>query len=162
MPGRWGHLALRFIDVVTSRHLDDRQRQRVREWVSDPVPAAIFFDQSAADQRHGYDSALHVAAHTPRRPDLIRAALLHDVGKRHARLGAIGRSLASVAIRLGLQLRPRWALYRDHGMLAAAELADCEPIVSAFARHHHGSRPATIAPGDWTLLVAADSARVGR
>ena len=100
----------------------------------------------------------------PHRPDLVRAALLHDVGKRHANLGAVGRVLATLAIRLRLPLTPRWRLYRDHGRLAAAELGDEEPVVIEFARHHQIGRPPTIPAADWDILASADRARlhVGR
>ena len=162
MPGGWGHLALRFFDVVTAPALADAERERVRGWLSTAAQEDAFFSQPPADQRHGYRAALQVAGTAPGRPDLVRAALLHDIGKRHARLGAPGRALASVAIRLRLPLPPRWALYRDHGSLAAAELAGAEAIVVDFARAHHGYRPSTVTPAEWETLVAADDARLGR
>ncbi len=134
----------------------------MREWLAGPHEATAFFAQAAADQRHGYASAQVAVAAAPGRRDLVRAALLHDIGKRHAALGPTARSAASVAIRLGLPLPARWKLYRDHGSLSAAELAGAEPIVIEFARHHHGSRPSSIPADDWDLLVRADAARIGR
>lgn len=124
---------------------------------------SAYWAQSVADQRHGYEAAQHVAAHGGSR-EIERAALLHDVAKRHARLGILGRSIASVAIRLRLPLTGRARLYRDHGPLAAVELgqAGAEGLVVAYARHHHGNRPATIAPEVWRLLQAADGARPRR
>lgn len=148
--------------MVTSHPLDPAERAAVREWLVSPSEMDGFFSQSGADQRHGYGSALHVLGVAPARTDLVRAALLHDIGKRHARLGTLGRSAASIAIRLGLPLPAGWALYRDHGALSAAELAGAEPAVVEFARHHHGERPATITPADWQILVRADGARIGR
>lgn len=162
MPGAWGHLALRFVDVVTARPLQPSELQAVRRWLSDPDVTAAFFQQSGADQRHGYRAARHTEEQAPGRLDLVRAALVHDIGKRHARLGPIGRSLASVAIRLRLPLTPRWALYRDHGALGSAEMAGMEQVVVEFARSHHHERPVGIAPSDWDVLTAADSPRVGR
>jgi hypothetical protein len=162
VPGRWSHLAARFVAVVTSRPLGHLERAEVRRWLTTSHEADGFFAQADADQRHGYQSARAVMAEAPERSDLIRAALLHDLGKRHARLGPMGRVAASVAIRLGLPLNSRRKLYRDHGALSAAELAGAEAIVVDFARHHHGRRPTTIAAQDWDLLVRADSARVGR
>jgi hypothetical protein len=162
VPGGWGHLALRFLDVVTAPSLADTERETVRRWLSTAEEEEAFFSQPPADQRHGYRAALQVAGAAPDRPDLVRAALLHDIGKRHAGLGAPGRAFASVAIRLRLPLQPRWALYRDHGLLAAAELAGAEAVVVDFARAHHGDRPSTITPAEWETLVAADDARLGR
>src|SRR5690606_1168183 len=76
--------------------------------------------------------------------------------KRHSRLGPVGRVWTSVCIRLGLPLTARMRLYRDHGTLAAAELADEDRTVTEFARHHHGQRPVWFDADDWELLVAAD------
>ena len=94
---------------------------------------------------------------------MIRAALLHDVGKRHSRLGVIGRSIVTGLAKIGLGrlvARPgsRADLYLRHGELAAAELASLEPeaIVAAFARSHHGDRPEGITQEDWEVLIGAD------
>ncbi len=159
MPGAWTHLAARFYDFVTAAPLAPAERDTVAAWLVEGVAANAFFAQPRADQRHGFHAALHVVAEAPGRLDLIRAALLHDVGKRHAGLGAAARVMASLAIRLGVPLGPRFALYRDHGMIAAAELGDVEALVVEFARHHHATRPASIDPEDWALLKAADRAR---
>lgn len=147
---------------MTSRPLDATEREEIRQWLATSGEEHGFFAQADADQRHGYASAVSAGAAAPDRPDLVRAALLHDIGKRHAQLGAVGRSAASVAIRLGLRLPPTWRLYRDHGSVSAAELAGAEAVVVDFARHHHGERPDSITPQDWDILIAADAARVGR
>lgn len=160
MPDSWTHLAARLYDVVTSRGLDKGERNAVRRWLPETHLQEAFFAQTQADQRHGFAAALHVVATHPDRSDLIRAALVHDIGKRHARLGPLGRVLASVAIRLRLPLSPRMALYRDHGRLGAAELGGVEGIVIDFTRNHHGECPPTISPEDWGTLLASDRARV--
>jgi hypothetical protein len=120
---------------------------------------SLFWGQSAPDQRHALDSARAVAAARPERADLERAALLHDVGKRHAGLGAVGRSLATGFRLLHLPTRGRWAAYLAHAQAGAADLAvaGAEPVVVAFARHHHGPRPGDIGPADWELLCRADA-----
>lgn len=160
MPGTWTHLAARFYDVTTSRALEKGERDAVRRWLPSAELREAFFAQTPADQRHGFTAALHVVARHPDRPDLIRAALVHDIGKRHASLGPLGRVAASLAIRLRLPLTSRFALYRDHGKLGAAELAGEEPVVVEFARHHHESRPSTIAQVEWDVLVESDRARM--
>ncbi|HEX7099818.1 MAG TPA: hypothetical protein VF377_11295 [Acidimicrobiia bacterium] len=161
MPGAWSHLAARFFDFVTAPGLLPHEVTQVEEWLAGrPLALRAFFGQPRADQRHGFEAAKSVAEAAPGRLDLVRAALLHDVGKRHSDLGAIGRVLATLAIRFRLPLTPRWRLYRDHGRLAAAELGDEEPVVIEFARHHQIGRPPTISTADWEILTSADRARV--
>jgi predicted HD phosphohydrolase len=46
--------------------------------------ALLFAAQSPMDQAHALRAARSVAAAAPGRTDLVRAALLHDVGKTHA------------------------------------------------------------------------------
>jgi hypothetical protein len=162
MPGSWTHLAARFFDVLTAQPLGTEDRARLVDWLS-PVEQAMFLGQSPADQRHGLECGLEVAASHAHRPDLVRAALLHDVGKRHARLGPFGRVLASVLIRLRVPVGARVRSYEAHGPLGSRELLElgAEPIVVDFARHHHGIRPDSIPPEEWDLLESVDRARVG-
>ena len=115
------------------------------------------------DQRHGYLSASRVAAQIADRREVIRAALLHDVGKRHSGLNIIGRSLVTGLSKLGLgRLIGRKGgqadLYIRHGELAAEELSElgAEPLVVVFARSHHAARPLEIDASTWEILVASD------
>ena len=121
----------------------------------------MFWDQGAADQRHGFRAARYVAEQSPERVDLIRAALLHDVGKRSSRLGLVGRTAASLLRMVGQPGRGRIRTYILHGPIAAAELetAGAESLVVDFARHHHGKRPQQISESDWELLTEADTVR---
>ncbi len=68
--------------------------------------------------------------------------------------------MATILGRLGLVGPPRFAVYLDHGRIAAQELdrAGAEPLVVAFALHHHRERPEEISREDWDLLQAADRA----
>lgn len=129
----------------------------MRQWLDEPL-AELFFAQGPADQRHGYEAAGIVAASESAGVEMIQAAALHDIGKRQASLGVIGRTLASLAILFRLPLTRRMAVYRDHGAVAAEELeaAGAPKLVVDFARHHHGSRPESIDPDDWAVLVLAD------
>ena len=156
MPGSLGHLTRRFFDVLFSTPLDTAERAAVEGWL-DSGQTWVFFSQPDSDQRHGFHAAL-VAIAGDGKLDVIRAALLHDVGKRHARLGVFGRTFASMAIRLGLPLTRRWRLYRDHGETAAGELETlgCEGVIVDFARNHHGERPHTVPADIWDLLQRAD------
>ncbi len=159
MPGSPAHLVSRFLDVATARRLTASERAAVDTWLT-PETARLFFAQDDSDQRHGYHAALTVVASGVGDRDVIMAALLHDVGKRHARLGIIGRSAASALILGGLPLTSRMQTYRDHGLVAARELGEhsVPSLVVDFALHHHGERPPTIAPDVWDLLIEADQA----
>lgn len=118
----------------------------------------LFWGQPASDQRHGLRCARAVVARTRGRPDLVRAALLHDVGKAAARVGPVGRVAATALGLLRLPAPGRLAIYLAHGPRGAAllEAAGADALTVEYARHHHGTRPPGIAPGDWQLLNAVD------
>lgn len=157
MPGSPAHLFRRFFDVASAKPLTQSEQRAVKSWLT-PELAGVFFAQQPADQRHGYHAALVVVADGSENRDTIVAALLHDVGKRHAQLGLVGRSVASLMILAGLPLSSRMRAYRDHGLSGAGELArlGAPSLAIDFAMHHHGSRPPTIDPATWRILVEAD------
>ncbi|MGA7096737.1 MAG: hypothetical protein WB245_04140 [Acidimicrobiia bacterium] len=147
----------RFFDVLFARRLSLEEISRVVERLG-PAEADLFFRQGRADQRHGFHAMTVVEASLPDNGTAIRAALLHDIAKRHAGLGVIGRTFASILIRSGLPLSPRMKAYRDHGEQGALELEGlgAEDLVVEFARCHHGSRPGSILPDVWAVLQEAD------
>lgn len=157
MPGSLAHLFRRFFDVASARPLTESERAAVSDWLTAET-ADVFFAQDDADQRHGFHAAQTVVAAGVGEGDVVMAALLHDVGKRHARLGIVGRSVASLLILARLPLTERMRTYRDHGIVAARELAGLSvpSLVVDFAMHHHRERPATIEPAIWDVLVASD------
>lgn len=157
MPGSPAHLVRRFFDVATARPLSLPERDAVGGWLPAQL-SELFFDQTSADQRHGYHAAMSVIAEGVDSDDVIVAALCHDIGKRHARLGLVGRSLASVLILLRAPLTERMIAYRDHGLLGARELgaSGAPSLAIDFALHHHGDRPPTIKAQTWDVLIAAD------
>jgi putative nucleotidyltransferase with HDIG domain len=156
--GSWSHLIGRFFKVLAAGPLTDEECRDVESWLDREEEADIYRQQSVADQRHGLEAARRVAAVRGDRRDLVRAALLHDVGKRWSNLGVIERSLASLFTKLRLPVRGSWRRYLDHGPLGAEELSrvGSETLVVDFARHHHGLRPMTIPPDEWDLLKSVD------
>ncbi|MGH8927355.1 MAG: HD domain-containing protein [Acidimicrobiia bacterium] len=155
--GGWRHLAAGFVDALSSRALAPAEIDQVRAWLR-PDESEAYFSQPGFDQRHGLEAANFVFRQAPDRIDLIRAALLHDVGKRHSGLGPWSRSLASALAKIGGKPSGRWASYLDHGGLGATEMsaAGAEQLVVEFAREHHGDRPPSIAAEDWDILMKAD------
>lgn len=151
------HLVRRFFYVLRARPLRPREQAEVAALLNDGE-RDLFWEQPVADMRHALVSARHVLRIVPGRRDLARAALLHDVGKRHAGLGVIGRSVASAGAIVGFVPGKRLGAYLDHGELGAADLAaaGAEQLVVDFTRHHHGARPGSIGADEWDLLQAAD------
>ncbi len=138
--------------------LGPAEASRVRELLRSDVEQALFFGQADVDQRHAFEAAQRVAGIAPARTDLIRAALLHDVGKGLAPLGVIGRVAASICHKLRMPMPKSWSQYLRHDDLGAdaLEQAGCEATVVAFARHHHRRRPAAVPEEDWAVLEASD------
>jgi hypothetical protein len=158
--GGWGHLAARLFEVAGARELSPREQAETAGLLR-LEESVCFWAQPAADQRHGLASARYVLRAAPGRRDLARAALLHDVGKRHARLGPLGRSLASALAKLGLPAGRRGRLYLEHPALGAWDLqqAGAELLVVAFAGRHHQQPPPDVDRGDWELLRTSDRAK---
>jgi putative nucleotidyltransferase with HDIG domain len=156
LPGSPVHLLVRFFDYLTAPRLTILEHQTVEVWAT-PKECSIFFQQRRADQRHGYEAALTVFSRGMS-GEIVRAALLHDVGKRHAQLGAIGRSIASILILLRLPMMQRMKQYRDHGKIGADELEEigAPGVAVQFARAHHGKRPESIDEATWSALEDAD------
>ncbi|MBT8200741.1 MAG: hypothetical protein KJO36_09505 [Acidimicrobiia bacterium] len=151
------HLVTRFFEVARAKDLTTVEMSEVVAWLR-PDLLELFESQQVADQRHGYECAKRILAQDAGRIDLVGAALLHDVGKRHARLGAIGRTLATIAGALPVPTFKRWSLYLDHPALGAAELLvhDADPIIVDFTRHQERDRPESIDNESWRLLRMSD------
>ena len=157
MPGSLSHLALRFFDVLTAKPLSASEVDTIESWLAPPLKE-LFLEQDNVDQRHGYQAAVNVIDQGFHSGDLVTAALMHDVGKRHAHLGILGRTAASLMILARIPLTKRFRAYRDHGSVAAGELAErgASPLAVDFALHHHRERPPSIDRRSWAALVAAD------
>lgn len=154
----WRHLAAGAVEYMFARRLDPAEQMEAAGWLNSPAEAELFWKQAPADQRHGLTAARLVARERPERRDLIRAALLHDVGKRRAGLGLWGRTRAALAERRGWKVSRRAEEYLRHGEAGAEDLAaaGAEETVVRYARGHHGPRPPEIPPRDWEILMRAD------
>jgi len=151
------HLVRRFFWTLRARPLTPREQSEVDSLLRDPE-RDLFWAQPAIDQRHALEGARRALIARPGDRLLARAALLHDVGKRHAGLGVIGRSLASGLKLFGIAPR-RFRLYYDHGPIGARELetAGAEPLVVRWAHtHSRRRRPEDISEAEWDALRHCD------
>ena len=85
-----------FWRVWRARPLPDEARETITA-VLTPEEAALFEQFSLSDQRHSYQVLCTLQANGQTHPDLLAAALLHDVGKTRAPLSIWQRSLIVVA-----------------------------------------------------------------
>ena len=148
------HLVRRFFGFVVGRPLTPAEQAIVASELR-PELALLFFGQRPEDQRHAFT----VAEAVRDRPELVEAALLHDVGKTATGLGAVGRSLATIWAVTRLPMPSTWRRYLDHGPIGAdlVRAGGAGDMAVAFARHHPGTPPAGIDPSGWRRLEAADA-----
>ena len=156
-PRHVKHLVSRFFGYLTAQGLTPREQQQVHDRL-DRATAALFWTQTAADQRHAFSVATRVATLLPGDEEAYIAALLHDVGKGILHLGPIRRSLATVLGGIGLPMPTSMRRYRLHGPIGAGQLsaAGCDGIVVAFATHHPAPAPPGIDEARWAALLEAD------
>jgi putative nucleotidyltransferase with HDIG domain len=146
-----GHLARRFLGALSPAAPGDADAEWAEARLTEPE-RAVFAAMANHDRRHAIGVARRaVDALGPAAPeDVAAAALLHDVGKVHARLGPVGRALATVRIaRLGRsRVRDRVthgdrarrrAIYADHAAIGAADLRSrgARARVAGWAAVHH-------------------------
>lgn len=151
------HLAGRFFGFVTAQPPGPTDQDFVARYL-DGACAELFWEQQQADQRHAIDVARRVEALLPGDHSAVRAALLHDIGKRSSRVGPVSRSIATVLDAAGLPMTGRMRSYRRHGPAGAEDIAarSCGPLAEAFARIHPGPAPEGVDPARWQVLLDAD------
>jgi hypothetical protein len=152
------HLSGRFFGVLVTTPLGPADQDLVNNALT-AEQARLFWEQDPIDQRHAFDVFRRVGEKLGDDTTAAAAALLHDVGKRHSDVGAIGRSLATVFDTVHLPLPEDWRRYRDHEALGAADLEEigADELAVAFARGR-AARPQSVDPVVWDTLVAADDA----
>jgi putative nucleotidyltransferase with HDIG domain len=174
--GTTRHLARRFAATLRPGGPGTTGEAWARNWLS-ATETAIWAGMSGPDRRHAVGVAHRVAAAAGNTDgagvarNLIAAALLHDAGKQAARLGAFGRSAATIAAVVGGREKvaawscrrsgylARAGLYVSHDKVGSEMLrqAGSDPLVVAWASEHH--RPAaswSVEPSSGDLLKAAD------
>lgn len=156
-PSHAIHLIRRTWSSLRAAPLSPREEAEVAGLLDDRL-AALFWEQPVMDQRHALEAARHVLASRPGNRELAQAALLHDVGKRHARLGVAGRIGATLLALLRVNAPGRLGRYNAHAEIGANDLkaAQASEVVVDYARNQDGLRPDSIAPGEWATLKEAD------
>lgn len=147
------HLVTRFFDFLRARPLSPAEQDEVASILS-PRLRRLFYRQCAQDQRHALEVAMRVSDH----PELLEAALLHDIGKSELRLGAVGRSCATLWGMTSLPVSGRWRTYLAHASVGAdlLEQHGAGSDAVAFTRHHPGPPPDGFDPHAWAILERAD------
>ncbi len=127
------HLAYRFFAGLLAR-VEPSDLRVVEEYLSKPEQA-LFSKLSVADQRHSIDLFRRLWDDGHRTPDLLRAALLHDLGKASGPLPLTFRVVYS----LTAWLNGRWASW-----LSAHERPTwCRPFFVAAHHPRLGAEAAT-------------------
>ena len=132
-----------------------------------PAELRCFRALQSREQRHAIDVLRHLQATGEPSPDLLAAALLHNVGKGRVRLYErvayallamfAPRLLDRVAAPDGRGFRLAMAAQRDHPARGAEALAaiGVRPRVLALVRAHHDASPG----GDAELAALIDADR---
>ena len=155
----FGHLSKRFFGSLwpAGPAQDDTAWARAQLL---PNERDLWQQMNSADRRHSIAVAQRVEralGHEASRP-VLAAALLHDVGKIDARLGAYGRVVATLSVGIaGRSAAEEWSetrgftrkigLYARHPQIGADRLAlaGSDPLTIAWAREHH------LPEEEWTL-----------
>ena len=167
--------AWQFFRALTARPLEATEWQSVSALLS-PAQQNLFQQMRRRDQRHSYQVMRMLAQRGQSDPDLLTAALLHDVGKSRYPL-ILWEQPAVVLIR---NFRPNTAVqwgngtprgwkrpfvvYQRHAVWGAemAAAAGCSPPVVELIRHHQSKLDDVDIESERLkllgLLQAADSA----
>jgi hypothetical protein len=146
-----GHYARRFLGSLSRRPPAPADEAWVRATVA-TAEWPLYARLGNVDRRHGVRSGRELVRilGPDTDPVLVRASILHDVGKAHAGLGTLGRSVSTVLryafgadrVRSWAE-RPGWrgrcGRYETNSELGAAELREVgsPPVVVAWAAEHH-------------------------
>jgi hypothetical protein len=174
--GRVCYRVQQFMASLWPRVTSEEQAELSR-WLP-PQAVALFHQMTLRDQRHSLNVLHRLQQTTPDQPDLLAAALLHDVAKT-AQLSSRMRLYHRVLVVLMEVARPGWVqqiarndpgdwrypfyLHLHHPVLGAglAEQAGCSPLTAELIRRHQGKpehEPTNEIERLLALLQAADDA----
>ncbi len=146
--GTFRYRVRQFFRALTARVSEEELEQAAG--ILTPASLALFRSMATQDQRHALDvcAALRQAGHSD--PDLLAAALLHDVGKSAGQLSAWHRAIIVLLERFAPRLLARlsrgepdswrrpFAIHASHPEVGArwAQEAGCRPLTAALIRRH--------------------------
>lgn len=150
MIGRVVYRAWQFVRALTAG-LQGEGRIGETERVLTPTQRGLFLQMSPADRRHGLAVYRALTDQGVQSPDLLIAALLHDVGKAAAPLPLgvrvavvlLERLAPSLLERLGQGEARGWrrpfVVHRQHPEVGARWVvqAGCSPLTASLIRRHH-------------------------
>ena len=139
-----------FWQIVTARPLGEEAQEEI-ETVLSPAQQRLFGRFSASEQQHSYRvyQKLHQAGQD--NPDLLAAALLHDIGKARLRRLWWDRPVVVLGQALFARKAAEWAVGKPEGFTrpfvvkanhaewgaADAETAVSSPLTVTLIRRHH-------------------------
>jgi putative nucleotidyltransferase with HDIG domain len=164
------HRAWQFLQALTARPLTVAEQAEVAAILS-PAQQLLFRPMPSGDQRHSLQVMRTLIAMEMTAPDLLVAALLHDVGKSRHRLYLWERVLVVVIGAFGPSAASRWGNAPSHGWRRpfvihqqhprwGAEMAlaaGCSPLTAELIRAHHDRGAAQTGSKLLRALQQADS-----
>lgn len=152
-----GYRIRQFWQLLTAAPLPP-QAWREIDTVLTPDEGALFRQFSAADRQHSYRVMQTLRRAGCEQPELLAAALLHDVGKTRYRPRLWERIVGAVVETVCPQCVWRWGrgpargwkrpfvIRRQHADWGAelAQKAGSSPRTVAFIRHHQDKQPAAL------------------
>ncbi len=141
---------------VTAQPLSRPELEEIEDRLN-PGELGLFERMSDSDQRHAYRVYTSLKTRGQVDPDLLAAALLHDVGKIKCKLSIWDRSVAVIGERVAPQKVDRWGgvdgarwkrsfVIRKHhpdwGARLAAQAGSRPAVVDLIRRHQDSSQDA--------------------
>ena len=143
------HLPLRFLETVRKPKLHEIDDSWAHSKLS-PSEIELWVNMGSADRRHCISVAKNVEKILPNDQVVIKAALLHDIGKSKASSSALFRVFATViSFFITKKLAQDWMNSRVLGSEVGQylcypsvgaellKLAGSDPFVCAWANEHH-------------------------
>lgn len=93
--------------AVTAKELSPSERAEIQAALS-PAEYQLFLSYEMTDQRHCYGVMTTLREHEAGDPDLLAAALLHDIGKTQVTLSSVDRIVGTLAERSWQGSLDRW------------------------------------------------------